>query len=41
MAAARKCTDHAEFKPLQFLLAPVHRSGTDTGTAHGAERALA
>src|SRR6266567_5587312 len=36
MAATSKGTNHAQFKPLQFFFAPVHRSGTDPHTAHGA-----
>jgi len=40
MAATRKGTDDAEFKSLQFIFAPAHRSGTDTHTAHRADRAL-
>src|SRR4051794_32528246 len=41
MAAARKGADDADFETLQVVFTPAHRSGTDTGTAHGASRALA
>ena len=41
MAAARKATDDADFKSQQFFLAPAHRSGTDTHTAHGTDGTLA
>jgi hypothetical protein len=40
MAAARKGTDDAELKSLQFFFAPAHRSRTDTHTAHGADGTL-
>ncbi len=41
MAATRKGTDDAHLKPLQFFLAPAHRSRTDTHTAHGTGGTLA
>jgi hypothetical protein len=40
VAAARKGTDNAEFKPLQFFFAPAHRSGTDAHATHRADGTL-
>src|SRR3984893_6665327 len=40
MATARKGTDDAELKSLQFFFAPASRSRTDTHTAHGADGTL-
>src|SRR5665213_2785257 len=41
MAASRKRSHDADLKSLQFFFAPACRSGTDTHTAHGADRTSA